>query len=52
LRSLKIKYKEYEILDGSKKQLVQQVSDGSIIKRFEKTPIPTKGNRCRMSTLP
>jgi spore photoproduct lyase len=34
--------KEYELLDGSKKVLVQQVGDGSIIKRFEKTPIPIK----------
>lgn len=40
--SLNIKYKEYEMLDGTKRQLVQQVADGSIIKRFEKTPIPTK----------
>ena len=34
--------KEYELLDGGKKRLVQQVADGSIIKRFEKTPLPTK----------
>lgn len=34
--------KEYELLDGRKKRLVQQVADGSIIKRFEKTPLPTK----------
>ena len=33
---------EYELLDGGKKRLVQQVADGSIIKRFEKTPVPTK----------
>jgi spore photoproduct lyase len=30
------------MLDGSEKELVQQVGDGSIIKRFEKTPIPQK----------
>jgi len=40
--SLKIKYKEYEMLDGTKRQLVQQVSDGSIIKRFDRTPAPHK----------
>jgi len=40
--SLKIKYKEYEMLDGTKRQLVQQVSDGSIIKRFDRTPVPHK----------
>jgi len=34
--------KEYGLLDGCKKRLVQQVADGSIIKRFEKTPLPTK----------
>ena len=33
---------EYELLDGSKKRLTQQVADGSIIKRFDKTPVPTK----------
>jgi len=33
---------EYELLDGSKKRLVQQVADGSIIKRFDKTPLPKK----------
>lgn len=33
---------EYELLDGSKKRLVQQVADGSVIKRFDKTPLPIK----------
>ena len=33
---------EYVMLDGTKKRLVQQVGDGSIIKRFEKTPLPKK----------
>ncbi len=33
---------EYELLDGSKKRLVQQIADGSIIKRFDKTPLPVK----------
>lgn len=35
-----IKVKEYDLLDGSKKELVSQVGDGSIITRFDKTPIP------------
>jgi spore photoproduct lyase len=34
--------KEYSLLDGSKKVLVQRIGDGTIIKRFEKTPLPTK----------
>lgn len=37
-----IKYKEYPMLDGSEKNLVQQVADGSIIKRFDKTLPPKK----------
>jgi len=37
---LSIKYKEYPCLDGNKQRLVQQVGDGSIIKRFDKTPLP------------
>ncbi len=35
-----VKYKEYELLDGSTKILVERVKDGSIITRFDKTPIP------------
>lgn len=31
---------EYEMLDGSRKTLVRQIGDGSIIKRFDKTPPP------------
>jgi spore photoproduct lyase len=38
---ISIKLKKYEMLNGSTKYLVQQVGDGSIIKRFEKTPLPT-----------
>ena len=34
--------KIYPLLDGSERQLVGRVSDGSIIKRFDKTPLPTK----------
>lgn len=40
--SIRIKRKSYKMLDGSEKELVQQVGDGSIIKRFDKTPIPEK----------
>ena len=40
--SIRIKYKMYQMLDGSKKELVQQVGDGLIIKRFDKTPVPEK----------
>ncbi len=32
----------YETLDGTEKNLVSRVGDGSIIKRFEKTPLPEK----------
>jgi len=33
---------EYRLLDGSTELLVNQIADGSIIKRFDKTPLPTK----------
>jgi len=39
---LNIHYKEYHPLNGSKEILVDKVNDGSIIKRFDKTPLPTK----------
>ncbi|MCL5985131.1 MAG: hypothetical protein M1371_01025 [Actinobacteria bacterium] len=38
--STKVKTKDYELIDGSVRTLVQQVGDGSIIKRFEKTALP------------
>ena len=38
----KIYYKEYQRLDGSEETLVDKVNDGSIIKRFDKTPPPVK----------
>jgi len=41
---LSVKYKEYSNLNGNKQFLIQQVSDGSIIKRFDKTPVP-KGHK-------
>jgi len=39
---IKISSKEYLLLDGKKKVLVDKVGDGSIIKRFDKTPFPEK----------
>ncbi|HEY9206205.1 MAG TPA: hypothetical protein VIO58_09805 [Candidatus Methanoperedens sp.] len=39
---MQIKKQVYQMLDGSKKSLVQRVGDGSIICRFEKTPQPEK----------
>ena len=38
----KIITKQYELLTGLNVILVQRVGDGSIITRFEKTPLPTK----------
>jgi spore photoproduct lyase len=37
-----VKKKIFETLDGARKELVHQVGDGSIIKRFEKTPPPKR----------
>jgi spore photoproduct lyase len=34
--------KRYKLLNGSEKELVKRVGDGSIITRFEKTPLPEK----------
>lgn len=42
LKPVSIKDKIYSMLDGSKMKLVQQVGDGSIIRRFEKTSIPRR----------
>ena len=39
---IKIHYKEYQLLDGTKKSLPWKVNDGSIITRFDKTPIPIR----------
>ena len=39
---MKIFTNEYLLLDQSSKILVQRVGDGSIIKRFDKTPLPEK----------
>jgi spore photoproduct lyase len=43
-RNLAVHYKEYENLDGKLERLVSHVADGSIIKRFDKTPVPRKPN--------
>jgi hypothetical protein len=37
---ISVKFREYISLRGEKQVLVQQVGDGSIIKRFDKTPMP------------
>ena len=39
---MRILTSEYQLLSGSKMPLVQQIGDGSIIKRFDKTPPPAK----------
>jgi len=41
-RRLKVFKKKYELLDGSVEELVERVGDGSIIKRFDKTPVPER----------
>lgn len=40
--TIKIKYKIYHLLNGKARTLFQQVNDGSIITRFDKTPLPQK----------
>jgi len=42
MSGLTIVTREYELLNNSKVPFVQQISDGSIIKRFDKTPLPTR----------
>jgi spore photoproduct lyase len=39
---IRIHYKEYKQLDGRREILVERVNDGSIITRFDKTPLPIK----------
>lgn len=38
----KVKFRVYPSLDGCEQFLVQRVGDGSIIKRFDRTPLPEK----------
>jgi len=42
LRVIKVKihYREFERIDGTRETLVARVNDGSIITRFDKTPLP------------
>ena len=42
IAKLRIHYKEYQGLNGKKETLVARVNDGSIIVRFDKTPLPEK----------
>ena len=39
---LKVHYQQYRQLKGSEEILVEKVNDGSIITRFDKTPLPTR----------
>ena len=39
-RSPRVKFEDYRQLDGTTKRQVQSVGDGSIITRFDKTPLP------------
>jgi len=41
-RMVRVKYQEYSQLDGTRKQLIRSVGDGSIITRFDKTEVPQK----------
>jgi len=38
----RIHRKDYRLLDDKKRKLVERVNDGSIVKRFDKTPYPVK----------
>jgi len=39
---VKIHYREYVQLDGKKETLVERLNNGSVISRFDKTPLPEK----------
>jgi spore photoproduct lyase len=41
---MQVKKQVYSMLDGTHQSLVSQVGDGSIIRRFDKTPTPIKSN--------
>jgi len=41
-RKIKIHFDRYKMLDGTSRILVKRMADGSIIKRFDKTPYPVK----------
>jgi len=40
----KIYYRSYTLINGQEKKLVERVNDGSIIVRFDKTPIPKRAS--------
>jgi spore photoproduct lyase len=42
MSKIKVLNWQYLLLDGSRKTLVKRVGDGSIITRFEKTPLPSE----------
>lgn len=42
MQGIKAALREYQLLDGSTTSVVHQVNDGSIIKRFDKTPPPIR----------
>jgi len=42
MSGLAIITREYELLNNSKVRFAQQIGDGSIIKRFDKTPLPVR----------
>ena len=44
MQKVKISTNEYELLNYTKEKLVQKIGDGSIINRFDKTPLPTKAS--------
>ena len=39
-KKVNINYKQYKLINGKKRALVSRVNDGSIITRFDKTPLP------------
>jgi len=41
---LRVSYREYQLLDGDKKSVVNRIADSSIINRFDKTPLPIKAS--------
>jgi len=41
-KKVKVSYQEYDLINGRKRLLASQVNDGSIIARFDKTPLPKK----------
>lgn len=40
----KTKIESYELLNGEKKSLIKEIGDGTIIQRFDKTPVPRNEN--------